>query len=49
MPDRSMKIKRLRALGLALMVLAILLFVQAGMNLTVALLFAVGLSIVQVA
>lgn len=44
-----MRIKRLRALGLALMALAILLFVQTGMSLTVALLFAVGLSIVQVA
>jgi len=41
--------KRLRALGLALMAVAILLFVQTGMNLAVALLFAVGLSVVQIA
>lgn len=47
--DRLMRIKRLRALGLALTALAILLFVQTGMNLPVALLFAVGLSVVQVA
>ncbi len=47
--DRSVRIKRLRALGLALVALAILLFAQTGMSLTVALLFAVGLSIVQVA
>ena len=47
--DRSMRIKRLRALGLAFVALAILLFVQTGMNLAVALLFAVGLSVVQVA
>lgn len=47
--DRLMRIKRLRALGLALTALAILLFVQTGMNLSVALLFAVGLSVVQVA
>jgi len=44
-----MKIKRLRALGLVLVALAVLLFVQTGMNLGVALLFAVGLSVVQVA
>jgi len=47
--DRSVRIKRLRVLGLALMAIAILLFVQTGMNLPVALLFAVGLSVVQVA
>jgi len=43
------RIKRLRVLGLALMAIAILLFVQTGVNLPVALLFAVGLSVVQVA
>ncbi|MFB0551179.1 MAG: hypothetical protein ACETVV_01240 [Nitrososphaeria archaeon] len=46
--DRSVRIKRLRVLGLALMTIAILLFVQTGMNLPVALLFVVGLSVVQV-